>query len=100
MGRVSKKIQKLEAEDSTVEDRTKLLLALHKLPQRKQLEAFFYFPSQGNATVGNVCGLGIHQELLGTGSEVNSMEFGITCFIFIDSLYTSRILRVEVKFAQ
>ena len=43
MGGVSKKIQKLEAEDSTVEDRTKLLLALHKLPQRKQLEAFFYF---------------------------------------------------------
>lgn len=43
MGRVSKKIQKMEAEDSTVEDRTKLLLALHKLPQRKQLEAFFYF---------------------------------------------------------
>ena len=36
MGRVSKKIQKLEAEDSTVEDRTKLLLARWGKLRRKR----------------------------------------------------------------
>ena len=43
MSRVSKKIQKWETEESDEEERTKLLLALHKLPGRKQLEAFSYF---------------------------------------------------------
>ena len=43
MGRVSRKIKKWETEETTVEERTKLLIALHKLPRRKQLEAFSYF---------------------------------------------------------
>ena len=43
MGSVSRKIQKWKTEDTTVEERTKLLLELHRLPARKQLEAFSYF---------------------------------------------------------
>ena len=43
MGRVSRRIKNWETEESTQEERTKLLLDLHKLPARKQLEAFSYF---------------------------------------------------------
>ncbi len=43
MSRVSKKVKKWETEETTIEERTKLLIAIHKLPRRKQLEAFSYF---------------------------------------------------------
>ena len=43
MGGVSKRVKKWETEETTVEERTKLLLAVHKLPARKQYEAFGYF---------------------------------------------------------
>ena len=43
MSSVSKKLQKWETEETTVEQRTKIFLALHKLPGRKQIEAFSYF---------------------------------------------------------
>ena len=43
MSRVSKRVSKWETEESTLEERTKLLVDLHKLPRRKQIEAFSYF---------------------------------------------------------
>ena len=43
MSRVSKRVKKWETEESTIEERTKLLLDVHKLPRRKQIEAFSYF---------------------------------------------------------
>ena len=43
MGKVSKRVKKWETEETTVEERTKLLLDIHKLPGRKEREAFLYF---------------------------------------------------------
>ena len=41
--RVSKKVEKWENEEMSMEDRTKLFLSLHKLPRRKCIEATTYF---------------------------------------------------------
>ena len=43
MGKTSKEIERWETEDFTVEERTKLFLAVHKLPKKKAIEACTYF---------------------------------------------------------
>ena len=43
MGKVSKRIERWESEEMTKEERTKLFLALHKLPTKKSIEATTYF---------------------------------------------------------
>ena len=43
MSKVSQDIERWEAENMTLEEKTKLFLALHKLPGKKQKEALLYF---------------------------------------------------------
>lgn len=43
MGKVSKDVERWEIEEFTVEERTKLFLAIHKLPKKKSIEACTYF---------------------------------------------------------
>ncbi|MCR4741311.1 MAG: hypothetical protein K5866_00355 [Treponema sp.] len=43
MSKTSKLIEKWESEETSLEERTKIFLSLHKLPKRKSLEAFTYF---------------------------------------------------------
>ncbi len=43
MGKVSKEIERWETEEFTVDERTKLFLAIHKLPKKKAIEACTYF---------------------------------------------------------
>ena len=40
MRKTSKEIERWETEELTIEERTKLFLAVHKLPQKKAIEAF------------------------------------------------------------
>ena len=43
MGKTSKEVERWETEDFSVEERTKLFLAIHKLPKKKSIEACTYF---------------------------------------------------------
>ena len=43
MSKASKKIEKWENEEMSLEERTKLFLTLHKLPKRKSIECCIYF---------------------------------------------------------
>ncbi len=43
MRKTSKEIERWETEELTIEERTKLFLAVHKLPQKKAIEACTYF---------------------------------------------------------
>ena len=43
IGKVSKKVWEWKTKGYSMEERTQLFLALHKLPGAKQIEAFFYF---------------------------------------------------------
>ena len=40
------------------------------------IKAFFHFPLQRDAAVGNVSGLRVNQELLGIGTEIDAVPLG------------------------